>query len=191
MREIWGGEVRFGYTPIGGGHYYWYAPIVEPNPDNCQLGKSELTEMYAGFPEPVGELLAATDPASIVRTDLYDVEPMQSWSAGRVVLMGDAAHAPTPNLGQGAAQAIEDGWALAAAIDGAERPESAFRRYEEARMQRANGITRQSRRLGQLAHVVSPLVGGALHAALGAIPGPLNRWGMRRLLDVSYLEGLG
>ena len=191
LREIWGGDVRFGYTAIGEGKYYWFAPVVEPNPDDCELGKSELVEMYDEFPEPVGQLLEATEAGSIIRTDLYDVEPMASWSSGRVVLLGDAAHAPTPNLGQGAAQAIEDGWALAASLDRAEGPEPAFRRYEKARLQRANGITQQSRRFGQLAHLDSPLVGGALHAALGAIPEPLNRWGMRRLLDVSYLEGLG
>lgn len=62
--------------------------------------------------EPIAELIAQTDGNNIIRNDLFDFAPLRSWAKGRVVLIGDAAHAAMPNLEQGGAQAIEDSWVL-------------------------------------------------------------------------------
>jgi 2-polyprenyl-6-methoxyphenol hydroxylase-like FAD-dependent oxidoreductase len=67
-------------------------------------------------------VLEASDEATILRNDVYYLDPLPAWSKGGVVLLGDAAHATTPGIGQGAAQAIEDAVVLARSL--AERPES-------------------------------------------------------------------
>lgn len=72
-----------------------------------------LLNSYREFPSPVPEILAASNVKDTIRTDLCDFAPISSWFRNHVVLMGDAAHAMTPNLGQGGAQAIEDAFVLA------------------------------------------------------------------------------
>ena len=65
------------------------------------------------FPSPIPEIIGASSISDVIRTDLFDFPPIPRWHKGRVVLIGDAAHAMTPNLGQGGAQAIEDAMVLA------------------------------------------------------------------------------
>ena len=70
--------------------------------------RRELMARFGSWHEPVAAIIEATPPDRILRTDIYDRDPIERWHAGRVVLLGDAAHPMTPNLGQGAGQAIED-----------------------------------------------------------------------------------
>src|SRR2546421_8291724 len=56
----------------------------------------------------IGRLIEATDEEAILRNDLFDRRPVRHWGSGRVTLLGDAAHPPTPNLGQGACQRSEE-----------------------------------------------------------------------------------
>jgi len=75
--------------------------------------KPWLAELFAAFPPPCAAIVDATQEADILNTDIDDIRPLGRWHQGRVGLLGDAAHATTPNLGQGGAQAIEDAEALA------------------------------------------------------------------------------
>jgi 2-polyprenyl-6-methoxyphenol hydroxylase-like FAD-dependent oxidoreductase len=107
--EVWGGALRVGFSAIGPRSLYWFAPLLAPagSPAPAKALSAWLADQYAAFPAPVPEMLRQT-AAEIIRTDLYDFAPRSPWSCGRVVLLGDAAHATTPNLGQGGAQALED-----------------------------------------------------------------------------------
>src|SRR5690606_3165299 len=75
-----------------------------------------------------------------------------SWHRGRVVLIGDAAHATTPNLGQGGAQAIEDGYALARTLYEESSVQVALSRFENMRMKKARMIVERSWQLGKVSH---------------------------------------
>jgi 2-polyprenyl-6-methoxyphenol hydroxylase-like FAD-dependent oxidoreductase len=88
---------------------------------------------------------------------LYRLTGLERWSAGRLTLLGDAAHPVLPYLAQGAALAIEDGLALAACLASAPDPASAFRRYEDLRRPRATRVQRASRSFGFLYHLGGPL----------------------------------
>ena len=96
-------------------------------------------------------LLEATPEEAILRNDILHRIPVQKWGEGRVTLLGDAAHPMTPNLGQGAGQAIEDAVVLAECLRGEPGISAALRRYEARRIPRANGFVLGSLRLGRLA----------------------------------------
>ena len=106
--------------------------------------------MFAGWHEPVAKLLAATPPDQLLHHQLADLDPVPPMRFGdRVALVGDAAHAMTPNLGQGAAQALEDAVTLVAEVGGGDIA-AGLARYDAARRPRAVSLVRNSRRVGQV-----------------------------------------
>jgi 2-polyprenyl-6-methoxyphenol hydroxylase-like FAD-dependent oxidoreductase len=135
-----------------------------------------LLELCAGWLEPVEELIAATEKAAILRTDIYDRgDPVRvRWGRGRVTLLGDAAHPMTPDLGQGACQAIEDAVALVECLKQRENIEAALELYEARRTRRTAAIVRISRRMGRIAQLQNPLACRLRDAGLRALPSRLQ-----------------
>ena len=106
--ESWGRGERFGIVPIGFGEIYWFAVAnAPPNGRDVDVHR-ELMDRFGSWHEPIAAIIDATPPDRILRTDICDRPPIERWHQGRVALLGDAAHPMTPNLGQGAGQAIED-----------------------------------------------------------------------------------
>jgi len=164
--EAMGGGHRFGLVPLSGGRTYWFAVVPGAGAD------ANLQEIFAGWHEPIAAVLAApqTDAASLL--GIADLPPLPRWHRGNAVLVGDAAHATTPNLGQGAALALADVATLARLL--AERPlAEALPAYERARKKRAEAIVRQSRQVGRTAQLASPLACRLRNAAMRAIPAGL------------------
>ncbi|HWU03692.1 MAG TPA: FAD-dependent monooxygenase, partial [Novosphingobium sp.] len=107
--------------------------------------QAELQQMFAGWCAPVQTIIARTDPASLFKWAINARSKLPTWTfADRVVLMGDAAHAMTPFLGQGASSAIEDGVVLGRALAASATRAEGLRRYEAARMERASLIQAES-----------------------------------------------
>lgn len=160
--ERWGAGSRFGIVPIGEGRTYWFAVVDAPEGgSDAQDPRPELLLRFRDYAEPVGALIEATPAADILRNDIVDRPAIEGWSRGRVTLLGDAAHAMTPNLGQGACQAIEDALFLAAALG--ERPADpvqAFAAYAMARNGRTAAMVRRSYRIGAMAQWSNPLAVG-------------------------------
>ena len=102
--------------PIGFGEIYWFAVADAPPGGKDVDVRRELMARFGSWHQPVAAIIEATPPDRILRTDICDREPIERWHAGRVVLIGDAAHPMTPNLGQGAGQAIEDAVVLDACL---------------------------------------------------------------------------
>lgn len=124
-------------------------------------------------------------PGDIIRTDLYDFAPIRSWHGGRVVLLGDAAHAMTPNLGQGGAQAIEDAWVLAGRF-AAETPINiALWEYERLRMPKVRAIVGTAWRFGQIAHWQHPTARWLRDRVLRLTPEWVNDRQFRKMYRVS------
>ncbi|MEV6608664.1 FAD-dependent monooxygenase [Kutzneria sp. NPDC051319] len=130
----WGAGERFGFTAMTGGRFYCFA--TGRTAPYGRRGLDELRERFGDWPEPIPRLLAAT--TAVVRRDLYDLPPLRSYADGRVALLGDAAHAMTPSLGQGACQALEDAVTLAAV---------GLAGYDRLRLRRTQAIVRKSARL--------------------------------------------
>ncbi|GAA5015062.1 FAD-dependent monooxygenase [Kitasatospora paranensis] len=135
-------------TPITGDLMYLGAVFAEaedfrPDPERAH---EQLAERLAGFAGPVAEALThVTDPAAVVHSRISQVTVEEPWHVGRVVLAGDAAHASTPHLAQGAAMAVEDALVLARSLDAAGSVPEALQTWEERRRPRAMFVQALSR----------------------------------------------
>jgi salicylate hydroxylase len=120
-----------------------------------ECDRSEVMETYAGWHEPLLQLLGSSE--RYYKWALYDRDPLERWTKGRATLLGDSAHAMLPYIGQGACMAIEDGYALAAAV--AQRPDEsgeALRHYEQLRLPRTRRAVLGARARGEEMHLTSP-----------------------------------
>ncbi len=158
--ETWGRGRRFGMLPIGNGRVFWYATLNCPAGEQDRAGerKENLLRLFGGWREPIGRLIEATDEGAILRNDLFDRRPVRHWGRSRVTLLGDAAHPPTPNLGQGACQALEDAFVLAECLAEQREPVAALRAYEARRMKRSAAIIKQSALVGKIGQWEQPLL---------------------------------
>ncbi|WP_431681408.1 FAD-dependent monooxygenase [Kitasatospora sp. KL5] len=135
-------------TPITDELMYLGAVFAEaedfrPDPEKAH---GQLAERLSGFGGPVAEALAqVTDPAAVVYSRISQVTVDEPWHVGRVVLAGDAAHASTPHLAQGAAMAVEDALVLAQELDAAESVPAALQAWEARRRPRAMFVQALSR----------------------------------------------
>jgi 2-polyprenyl-6-methoxyphenol hydroxylase-like FAD-dependent oxidoreductase len=162
--ETWGSQTRFGIAPLPDGRVYWFAAatMAARPPRSARDEHTELLDRFGSWHTPIPELLAATDPAAISFLPINELTPgLPSFRRARCILLGDAAHAMTPNLGQGGGQAMEDAATLAALLTPyADQTDpdpvgvdAALDRYDRLRRPRTHRIAHQSRRLGQLAHL--------------------------------------
>jgi 2-polyprenyl-6-methoxyphenol hydroxylase-like FAD-dependent oxidoreductase len=170
----WGSGTEFGMVPLGDGRVYWYA-AVNAEPGQRFPGRDELSAIQARFGDwhaPIPTLIAATDRAAVIRTDLRHIAvPPPAYNAGAVALLGDAAHAMVPNLGQGANQAIEDAVVLAACCDPAGDPVAALVEYDRERRPRAQAVARAALRTAQFGQRLrNPLGVGLRNTAMRLTP---------------------
>ncbi len=182
--ETWGCGRRFGIVPLRDGWAYVFAVEVTPSGGrDAEGGRRALIERFADWHDPIAELIHAVDDDAVMRDDLYDRPPLRTpWGQGRVTMLGDAAHPTTPNLGQGAAQAMESAVMLGRVLQ--ERPDDvvfALRRYEAMRAPRTAMITRTSARFGWLAQRSSPVACRLRDALLQRTPSP---WRERQLAAI-------
>lgn len=153
----WGRGERFGYTALPGGRMYCFATAsLPPGTAFGSTEHAELLRRFGSWPDPVPYLLAAVPTNTVLRHDLYALPPLTSFVRGRVALLGDAAHAMTPNLGQGACQALEDAVTLAACLDGTPEVTAALRSYDRLRRPRTQAVARRSARLGAIGQLSWP-----------------------------------
>lgn len=114
--------------------------------------RSEIDELlghFDGYDPVIQEVISRTHPDQCMKWALFDREPLKRWTVGRVTLLGDAAHAMLPFLGQGAGMGMEDGLVLARYVEAEPDIEVAFQRYEQHRMPRANRVQAESRANGR------------------------------------------
>lgn len=147
--EIHGRGKRFGIGPVGLGRVGWWATANFTQVDNkMQDEQQKLLELFAGWLNPVIELIQATPEEGIVRNSVFDRPRPSRWGTGRFTLLGDAIHPTTPNLGQGGCLAIEDAVVLARCLSKDKDPVRALRNYELLRDHRTANVVRWSRYYG-------------------------------------------
>ena len=154
--EVWGSKIRFGYTPVSSSRAYWYATRLAPageTPLPPAEMKAQLLAQVSDLPAVVSRLVTRTPDAALIQTDMHELPKLPAWHRGRIGLIGDAAHAMTPNLGQGGCQAIEDGYAIALCLAEAQSHEDAFVRFEQLRKARAEQVAATARQLGRMVHL--------------------------------------
>jgi 2-polyprenyl-6-methoxyphenol hydroxylase-like FAD-dependent oxidoreductase len=185
MSETWGRGVRFGLIPIGAGRVYWFVSESRPEPEAPVVpgDKDRLARLVSGWHDPIQAAIASTPGEAISGTGIYARAPARTWGRGRVTLLGDAAHPMTPDLSQGAAQALEDAVVLAASLRDVDDPVAGLRAYEEARRRRTAPIVKRSRAAGRLAQSSGRLGAGVRDVVMGALPNRLHGIQQARIVD--------
>lgn len=145
--EVWGTGRVFGITPVRPGWINWYAAV---STRTILSTVDDLRAAYAGWHDPIPAILAAVDEETTLRHEIHDLRPpLRSYVKGNVVLVGDAAHATTPSLGQGACQALIDAECLTRLLRELPVPE-ALRAYDKARRKPTQRLVTAARVLGRV-----------------------------------------
>lgn len=171
----WGRGSEFLAFHLAGGTIYWAGVTKEPRGEKPgrKGHKNDLLERFGDWTQPVPALIAATDEASILRNDMFDRAPVGLWSRGRVTLAGDAAHPMSPNQGQGACQALEDGVALGESVERTSNLTEAFQLYESRRVPRANREVKMSRQGTRAVQIDNPVLCALRDRLMSLMPRPL------------------
>lgn len=174
--EYWGRGQRFGIVPLADGGTYWFATANTAEGDRAVGGEyAEVLRRFAGWHRPVHEVLLASDPQAVLRHDIYDLRPHPArYVSGRVVLLGDAAHAMTPNLGQGACLALEDAVTLGSLARPDGDLERALATYDGLRRPRGRLVARRSRQVGRLGQLQGGVTTGARDLLVRLLPDLLS-----------------
>lgn len=160
--ETLGRGQLFGLASLPRARTYWFAVVGRAEDD--------LEAAFGDWHEPIPMALRSTPHERRIRSELRYLPPLPRWHRGAAVLVGDAAHAMTPNLGQGAAQALLDVAALVSRLQEMP-PAEALAAYERARKRPAERIARRSRTAGRVAQASNPVATLLRDNLSGAIPG--------------------
>lgn len=182
--ETWGRGARFGIVPLPDERTYWFATRSIPGGGVDTDAREELLGLFGAWHAPIGDLIRATPPDQILRHDIHDLARFpDTFVHRRGVLLGDAAHGMTPDLGQGAGQAIEDAATLALLLRGAsvQDLDGVLARFDRLRRARTRGIWSRSRLMGRVAQIGHPVGVRLRDTALRATPASLASAGVARL----------
>lgn len=169
--ETMGAGTEVGHVPLGPDHTYWFATERAAEGASAPGGDhAYLTAALATWAQPIPQLIAATDPANLLRNDLYDRAQPEHWSRGPVVTVGDAAHPMRPHLGQGGCQGLEDAAILARFVELCPDLPTAFDRFGRFRKRRVRPLVRESRAIGTIVNLRPALLSGAASRASALIP---------------------
>lgn len=185
--ESWGPGKRFGVVPISHGRVYWFATLnAKPNDPVMKNYKvNDLLREFNDFHFPIPQILERTRDEQLIWGDIIDLKPITRFAFTRVLLMGDAAHATTPNLGQGACMAIEDAATLSNGLL-KYPPAEAFQKFERHRITRTTGIVNQSWNIGRMAQLENPVLMFLRNALLRHVPQSVIDKELNKLYDVSF-----
>ncbi|MEU7908001.1 FAD-dependent monooxygenase [Actinoplanes sp. NPDC049118] len=189
VTQVWDGDLaaaitwdrgaEFGIVPLVDGRVYWFAAVnaVPGRPAGDE--RASVLARFGSWHDPIPALVAATD--TVLRDDLACLdEPLPTYVLGRVALLGDAAHAMTPSLGQGANQALEDAVVLAAVAGGP----AGLAAYDARRRPRSQQVAKASRMIGRFGQQLeNPIAVAARNAVMRLTPPRLALRSMARFTD--------
>lgn len=160
---------RVSLMPVSGNRFYFFFDV--PLPAGLEQDRStmrdDLRHYFSDWSEPVQKLISAIDVDTTNRVEIHDIEPFQRFVKGRVVLLGDAAHSTTPDIGQGGCAAMEDAIVLASALSAHSLGiEDALLRYQMRRVERVKDLVLKARKRCDITHAKDPQMTSAWYQSL-------------------------
>ncbi|WP_312390177.1 FAD-dependent monooxygenase [Chryseobacterium sp.] len=167
--EAWEKGKRFGFVKMTDRKIYWYAVINE----EIYNRNSNLLENVHSFHPLVNQIIECTLKENIILSDIIDLTPIPKWYSENLCLIGDAAHATTPNLGQGACQAIEDAYIIGKLLENNRNFNKVFKEFQQIRRKKVDHVVSTSWKIGQ----ISQWEKGTLlrNFLMGLIPEKINQ----------------
>ncbi|GAA5102313.1 FAD-dependent monooxygenase [Chryseobacterium ginsengisoli] len=144
--ELWGKGKRFGFVKLSEKKVYWYALINQGK----QKRYSNLVDYFYDFDPLVLDILESTLEENIILNEIIDLSSIPTWHSENLCLIGDAAHATTPNMGQGACQAIEDAYIIGKLLENNKDFNVVFDEFQKIRKEKVNYIVNTSWRIGKI-----------------------------------------
>jgi 2-polyprenyl-6-methoxyphenol hydroxylase-like FAD-dependent oxidoreductase len=186
--ETWGSNGRFGIVPLSNGQVYWFACVnAEVNNKRYKSFQVEdLIQHFEKYHNPIPTILKLSENKDLIQHDIYDIEPLKQFAYGRMVLIGDAAHATTPNMGQGACQAIEDAVVLAKCMAQNDNFEEAFQSFEKRRLDRTKWVIETSNSIGKIAQLENEVLIGFRNIILRSLPKFIGNGQLRKIEKVDF-----
>ena len=144
--EMWGKGKRFGFVKISDKKVYWYACVNEKSFESYR----EITDIFKDFDSLALKIIEATANDNIICNTISDLTSIPQWHSENLCLIGDAAHATTPNMGQGACQAIEDAYIIGKLLDNHQDFKTVFEKFQSIRRKKVDYIVNTSRSIGKV-----------------------------------------
>ncbi|EXA65513.1 FAD binding domain protein [Acinetobacter baumannii 348935] len=166
---------RVSLMPVADGKFYFFfdVPLPVGLENNQAEYKTLLKQYFEGWCAPVQHLIDALDEQKTNRVEIHDIEPFAQFYKGRVVIVGDAAHSTTPDIGQGGCQAMEDAIYLARSLQiNTLGLEDALKRYQNKRNERANELVLRARKRCDVTHMKDEAVTKEWYEELRKEQGP-------------------
>ncbi len=181
LNEAWGKGKRFGFVKISPKKVYWYALTNTPKQVDTQ---TNLLDLFQEFHEDILRIIETTPTNQIIFSEITDLTPIKKWHQNNLCLIGDAAHATTPNLGQGACQAIEGAYILGKCLEENQDINGAFQQYNFRRLKKAHTIVNTSWQIGKLAEFDSNLGVWFRNNLMSLIPKSMNMRQMEMIFNI-------
>lgn len=186
--ETWGEKGRFGVTPLTNDRIYWYACINSNLQDGIpDLSLKELQKRFGNYHKIIPELLKISKEEELISNPIMDLKPIFNYHFDRVLLIGDAAHATTPNMGQGACMAIEDVAVLQDELMKNDFHTSCLN-FEKRRLKRTHYITKTSRNAGKVAQSENRIFNFIRNQTLKFLPDSISQYPLKRLLEEDFMR---
>lgn len=176
--EMWGKGKRFGFVKISEKKVYWYACINEKSFSRY----ADIVDIFKDFDALVLNLIEATANENIICNHISDLTPIPQWYTENLCLIGDAAHATTPNMGQGACQAIEDAYVIGRLLKKSRDFNVVFEDFQKIRRKKVDYIVNTSRTIGKISQWEH---GNALrNFMMSLIPESINQKMAKKIIEL-------
>ncbi len=185
LNEAWGKSQRFGFVQIAQNKVYWYA-LKSFKKNKKEFSIIDLEQYFSDYNSVIKGIIKSTKKEQINTAEISDLKPTNIWYKENVCLIGDAAHATTPNMGQGACQAIEDAYVLSECLSKYE-VNKAFEKYQKLRLPKAHQVVKTSWLIGKMAHITNPILISLRNQILQLTPASVNRKQNERIFQLARL----
>ena len=185
LHEAWGKGARFGFVQIAENKVYWYALKSFKNHKN-EFQVNDIETYFSNYNPIVNEIITSTKREQINTAEISDLKPTNNWYKENICLIGDAAHATTPNMGQGACQAIEDAYVLSECLNKYDINYS-FKEFQKLRLSKAHQVVKASWMVGKLAHLSNPILIGLRNQMMRLTPSSINRKQFEQIFQIPNL----